>query len=196
MIRRPMDRFRLLLLTCALALSTPVFASAPRDVTPQERALLSPWCDHTIGKPGYPAMLSRYGNGWSHMHHYCYAEIDAMRLNRNPRGKPRGYAHVPRALGNLNYVIERTTPEFAFWKDAVILKIRIIERHVDPAQAIELARQLVRELPELADGYTILAGLLLKTGKRSEALEVLRTGEEKATDQERFALQKSILPLR
>ncbi len=170
-------------------------ASSPRDVTPEERALLSPWCNHTNGMPGYREMLSRYGQGWSHMHHYCYAEIDSLRLMQPGLNKPRGYASVRRAISNLDYVLRNTGPDFVFWSDVMILKTRILDRSGDLAQAVKTAQQLVSGAPKLADGYTLLAGLLLKAGKREEARTILSVGQERASDQERFALQKSILSI-
>lgn len=182
------------LLLTALALPLTAEADAPKNITAEERALLSPWCRHTNGLPGYQEMLSKYGQGWSHMHHYCYAELDWLRLYKAPRTKSRVHASHTRALSNLDYVLSRTNPDFAFWHEVMILKIRLVDRYVSPESALPLARALVNGRPELADSYTILADLLLKTGKRQEAQQVLAEGAEKASDQDRFARLKSILP--
>lgn len=184
-----------LLLLFNLAVPSPAGASSPKNVTDEEMALLSPWCNHTNGMPGYQEMVNKYGQGWTHMHHYCYAELDALRLYKAPRTRTGDRGSYARALNNLDYVLKRTTPDFAFWHEAMILKIRLVDRHVSQEAAIGFARQLLKGRPDLADSYTILAGLLLKSHKQEEAQQVLAEGAEKASDKERFERLKSILPL-
>ncbi len=172
-----------------------VLASEPENVTAEERALWPPYCNHTNGKPGYDAMFARYGTGWAHMHHYCWAFIDSLRLNRSPSLKSHVKGHG-RALGNLDYVLTRTTPQFVFRKDVLMLKIRLVERYESRADAIKLAAQLVAESPDFADGYAALAALLIRSGRRDEARRVLASGAEMVSDKERFERLKGTLDLR
>lgn len=182
-------------------MSAPVIdaqASAPPGMTRAEIALTAPWCRYaqTIGQDvnAYKSMLERYGKGFSHVHHYCWAQVDAMRLYK--RRQFPDYARADRAIGNCNYVLSRTDPSFIFWKDTMVLKIRLTDQYVSRVKAINHAEELVRELPEFADGYTILADLLIKSNRKTEAEEVLAIGARKATDKERFEQLKSVLDLR
>lgn len=173
-------------------------ASSPPGLTRHEMALTSAFCRHAQlfgnDKAAYREMLRRYGDGYRHIHHYCWAEIDAMRLYKHDTDP--GYASVSRAIGNLDYVLDKTTPSFAFWKDAMILKTRLLDQHHGTRNAIPLAEQLVQALPDFADGYVILARLLLKEQRRAEAAAVLERGAERVDDKERYELLKKSLDLR
>lgn len=173
-------------------------ASSPPGLTRHEMALTSPFCRHAQlfghDKAAYREMLRRYGDGYRHIHHYCWAEIDAMRLYKHDTDP--GYASVKRAIANLDYVLDQTSPSFAFWKDAMMLKARLIEQHAGPAHAIPLAQQIVQALPEFADGHILLAKLLLKTDRRADAMAVIDRGSQLVSDKSRFQQLKGALELR
>lgn len=170
-------------------------ADAPPGMTKEEVALAAPWCRYTqtIGhdRRAYQRMLEMYGFGFSHMHHYCWAQVDAMRLYKRKRGPD--YASARRGIGNCNYVLNRTDPSFIFWKDTMVLKIRLTDLHVSRLQAIQHAQELVKGVPEFADGYTILADLLFKANRSADAHKVLAQGAEQASDKERFQRLRSAL---
>jgi hypothetical protein len=173
-------------------------ADSPPKLTRHEMALTSPFCRHAQlfgqDQAAYREMLRRYGGGYRHIHHYCWAEIDAMRLYKHDT--PPGYANVGRAISNLDYVLDKTTPSFEFWKDAMILKIKLTDQYRGAANAIPLAQQIVQALPEFADGYVLLARLLIKTQRREEAMAVLELGSQRVTDKKRFDQLKGAFEIR
>lgn len=176
------------------------FAGAPPDITPEERALMPRWCNYVQGWDDtspveYKKMVDQYGEGWSHMHHYCWSLVDVFRLDQRALRKPPGYADARRAIGGLDYVLRNSPKDFVFRTEVLALRAKLMARYVGLDPAIKTAVQLVQEWPKYADGYTILADLLLKAKKRDEALAVLARGEELASDKERFARQKSILQI-
>lgn len=185
-----------------VAMLSTVSAAQPRNVQPEERALLPNWCNAVQGwldRPGaheeYRRLVAGYGRGWTHMHHYCWALVDLARLDRQAgrRSGPRG--SLSAAIGNIDYVLRNTEPGFPPRADILTRKARALARHGNAQSAAETANQLIAEWPEHADGYVILAGLLVKSGQREQAMQVLAKGSETVTDKERFERLKATLRL-
>lgn len=177
-------------------------ASPPLDIRPEERAMLPRWCDYVQGfavgearQAEYKRLMDRYGFPWSHMHHYCWALIDIARLERSAISRPQGWASASRALENIDYMLERSDAGFAPRAEVLASKAKLLMRTRNFGPAGETAQVLTTEFPGFADGYTILAEVLLRSGHRDEAMKVLDAGATAATDKERFARLKSILPL-
>jgi hypothetical protein len=133
-------------------------------------------------------MLARYGEGWSHMHHYCWALVDVMRMSRPPAaGRRGGYFDAKRALQNIDYVVNQTEAPFPFRPEMLAQRARLLSRTGDLGGAIGTATVLVKEWPTLPEGYVLLAGLLQRADRREDAAAVLRKGDELVADKARYA---------
>ncbi len=170
-------------------------ADMPPDITNEEVNLLPGWCRNTQNfarrydtEPRYREMLARYGEGWSHMHHYCWALIDVMRLSRPPaRGRRAGYVDANRALQNIDYVVNQTRAPFPFRPEMLVQRTRVLARTGDLKRAIETANALASEWPTLPDGYVLLAELLQRVGRRQDAAAVLARGDGLVEDKARYS---------
>jgi tetratricopeptide (TPR) repeat protein len=156
-------------------------------------ALLPPYCNYAQSFPGasqpaaYQAYLARYGNAWSHIHHYCYALQEIMqadRLNTSPQARR---TLIRSALGNIDYVLQRSEPGFPFRPEMLSRKARLLMRTGDATKALESAQRLRDEAPTLADGYIIMADILTRGGRREDAERVLTDAEAQVVDKERLA---------
>ena len=169
----------------------------PRGTTPEEISVLPRWCGYTQGSkvPGaYERYVAEYGNGWSHMHHYCYALVSINRINRMAVSKAAMPGTIRGAKADLTYVLERTAAPFPWRPEMFVALARLQLREGKADEAARTAQVLIAESPEVADGYTMLAEVLLRSGRKQEADKVLAKGEQMVSDQERFRRLRSILP--
>lgn len=185
-----------------VAMLSAASAAPPRNVLAEERALLPNWCNAVQGwldRPGaqeeYKRLVAGYGKGWTHMHHYCWALVDLARLDRQAVRGSGTRGSLSAAIGNIDYVLRNTEPGFPPRADILTRKARALARHGSAQRAADTASQLIAEWPQHADGYVILADLLLKSGQREQAKQVLATGSEAVTDKERFEKLKGTLRL-
>ena len=185
-------------------LGTTARADMPPDVTPEESGLLPAWCNYTMtwsrlrrDDTQYRQFLARYGEGWSHMHHYCFALIDIMRLSR-PKGiaeRRASYVDANRALQNIDYVLGQTDPKFAFRPEMLTQRTRLLTRTGNHKKAAETAQALVAEWPDLPEGYVLIAQMQKKAGNRAAATEILRKGDEQVADKDRYARMRKAYQL-
>ena len=203
-----------LLLAAVLAIvAAPARADSP-GATQQEWALLPQWCAWTQQAPKYgmsslsrsaatggPNMyeeyVRRYGDGWTAMHHYCWALVDIIRMGKLAGRNRAVHDHAARrALGNLDYVLQSSALGFAFRPDVLASRARLLIRMNDYGQASQTAQMLILESPSLPDGYVLLAEVLLKAGRSNDASAVLARGDEAVTDKERYAKMRSTIKLK
>lgn len=202
-----------LLLAAVLAVvTTPAKADWPNP-TQQEWALLPQWCAWTQGAPRFGAYsltrtapvggtnmyeeyVRRYGDGWTAMHHYCWALVDILRMGKLAGRNRAGHDHsAGRALGNIDYVLQNSAPGFAFRPEIFGSRTRLLIRMNDYGQAAQTAQILISEAPTLPDGYVLLADILAKAGRANDARSVLARGDEAVTDKERYAKMRGTLKL-
>jgi tetratricopeptide (TPR) repeat protein len=172
-------------------------ATAQQPSRAEEMAYLPPYCNYTQGYPGtaqpgaYQSYLTRYGAAWSHMHHYCWALGEIVRADRmnTPPAVKRGL--IGSALGNIEYVLQRSEAGFPCRPEMLSRKARLLMRTGDANKALETAQRLRDEAPTLADGYILMADILTKGGRPEEAQRVLIDAEAQVADKERLARLRS-----
>lgn len=193
---------RLALILLLLIAFAPERALAwPRNTTQEELMLLPPWCAHTQASWGnrpdiYNSLVAKYGSAWTHMHHYCYGLINYSRLQRMKVPRQHRDSVYHSALQDIKYVLDRSDKTFAFRPEILITLTRLHMLAKAMKGAENSARTLVADWPEVADGYTLLADVLIRTDRRAEAVDLLKKGEEMSADKDRFQKLKSILPLK
>lgn len=191
-------------LLALLALLAPTLALAwPPGTTQEERLLLPPWCAYTQASWGtveqphiYDQYVKRYGVSWTHMHHYCWGLVSINRLNRLAVARDQVPNAIRVAKGEIAYVLPRTERGFPFRKEILWNLARLQLRENNAKDAETTARTLVADWPDHADGYALLAEILIRTGRKQEADVVLAKGDELVEDKDRYARLKSILPAR
>jgi thioredoxin-like negative regulator of GroEL len=105
-------------------------------------------------------------------------------MNTPPAAK-RGL--IGSALGNIEYVLQRSEAGFPFRPEMLSRKARLLMRTGDATTALESAQRLRDEAPTLADGYIIMADILTRGGRREDAERVLTDAEAQVVDKERLA---------
>lgn len=169
-------------------------ADMPPDITDAELGLLPSWCLATQTysrkyklEPKYREFLAKYGEGWSHMHHYCWALIDVMRMSRAPAPGRRGsYVDANRALQNIDYVVNQTEAPFPFRPQMLTQRARLLARTGDAKGAMATAYTLALEWPKLPDGYVLLADLQKRADRPADAAATLLKGDELVEDKDRY----------
>ena len=190
----PLVRSSIALAICLTGMSS-ARASQPPDISDAERGLLPRYCyavqlgaRNAADREQYDRYVAQFGRPWTAMHHYCWALVDIIRLERARRTGYSAFANPQRALGNLEYVLRWTAeaPEFPMRPEILQHKVRLLARIGKRGKAAEAARQMISERPTLPEGYVLLANLLLEDGKREAAREVLRRGDGVVTDRDRY----------
>lgn len=165
-----------------LALTSPVNAAI--DTTAQDIALLPPYCDAKMGRqaPDAVAMwLDRMGReNWVHLHHYCGGLIEINRYYAGTKGRQK--ANLGNAVKEFKYVLDRWTPDFYLRAEAHLNQGRAYKfMRQDGLALVEF--QKARELnPRLAPASLELADFYVKSGKKQEALSVLKSAIESNPD--------------
>ena len=145
----------------------------------------------------YQEYVRRYGDGWTAMHHYCWALVDIMRMGKLAGRNRAVHDHAAeRALGNIDYVLQNSTTSFSFRPEILASRARLLIRMNDYGQAAQTAQMLISEGPTLPDGYVLLADILVKAGRTNDAKAVLAKGDELVTDKERYAKMRGTIKIK
>ena len=165
-------------------------AAKPTDWTEAELALAAPFCIDTMGwkygdatsKPSPRAgyWVGLMGTDFWHMHHYCVAMINLRRVNRFPLSN-RNYQYGE-VIADLQYVTRNSRPDFIMLPEvyARIGEVELLRNN--PAAAAEAFDRARKLKPDFAPAYTHWARAQAKSGKRNEALALLREGLGHAPD--------------
>jgi len=167
-----------------------------------ELAALPTWCHSTltfttsVGQGShFHNYVIRYGKGWNHVHHYCWALIAMMRYDRpgNSSVERQGFAHS--ALTDMQYVLRNVGPDFVLWPDIVARKTRLLVRERRLNEAMESANEMLSAYPTRADSHGLVAEVLYEAGRRSQARQVLDKAESAVEDPDRLERIRTVLGL-
>jgi len=164
--------------------------AAPADVTAVQRRgmpitraedrLLPTEClytnstPHSLARPDlYAALVQRYGEGWTHMHHYCTALRLSLDYHRRGHSPQRRASIGNRMIGELDYVIRNSPPEFGLLPVVIARKIDYLTLMGRTREAFETAVELTERFPDLAEGHARLAMMMRRAGRTAEADAVL-----------------------
>lgn len=155
-----------------LLASTGALAGESYGPTPEETAMLPPYC----GGPGGGDWKAILGEARIWNNHTCYGINSLNRYYRSRSAGERRY-HLQTALGDFNYSVSHLPPNFPLMSEilyyrGVVLKLQgtLPLAMADWQKSISLDKHYVRSIQELAD-------LLAKNlGKPEQALEVVAEG--------------------
>lgn len=183
----------LLLALSSLLVSLPAQASKPANISTGEVALLPPYCIDTMGfgygdaytntspRAGHWVAMLGAKSFWS-LHHYCWALVD-LRRAKLPGQKPevrRGT--LERAYGNCQYVLEHGARDLILLPEIYTRmgEIALLLGNVGGAlEAFARAREIK---PDYWPAYSQWAAVLIKSGQKASALELVRAGLAQAPD--------------
>lgn len=192
-----------MLVVATLGISAFAHAAPPDKMTPNELSLLPRWCMDTQTFPGestdsraYHSYVARFGPGWKHMHHYCWALVDQMRLSRALSDKLRREHMVVRVLDNIDYVLQNSPPDFQMRPEIYIRRASVLRLASRYQAATETLEALVAEWPTSAVAYSALVEHLHGIGRTEDAKRVLALAETKVSDPQGLQIARNRIKAR
>ncbi|HEX7972167.1 MAG TPA: tetratricopeptide repeat protein [Thiobacillus sp.] len=166
----------------ALGLAMNGSAQAALDTTPDEIAVLPAYCDAKMGRRT-PESVSfwqeKMGHAnWIHIHHYCGGLIELNRYYRSSTGRKKANLH--NAVNEFTGMVNAFTPDFFLLPEAYLNRGKAHKFMGRDAEAVNDFLKAIEINPRLAPASLELADLYVKSGKKGEALAVLRKGLEQS----------------
>lgn len=168
-------------------------------VTDAEWKLLPRACMYVEGAPGKtqdPVTTRRlYASDptWVHMHHYCWAIVQEIRMHRVATSKKIRGELADAAIQNLDYAIDRSKPGFELRPDMLYRKTKLLLKRGKIVFAADTAKRLISESPDRPEGYVALAEVQTRAGDAAAARETLRKGRAQVEDKARFDAMQSVV---
>ncbi len=119
-------------------------------------------------------LRKKYGPGWNHMHHYCWALVDLQN------------GHPDQAIGNLDYVLSKSSRTFRLRPMVLLKKALILTANQQYSEAISVYGELIKIKPESENGWIGLANLLLILGDKNGAMKVAKQGLKRIPNSEKL----------
>jgi hypothetical protein len=182
-------RLRSLLLALSIsALSSVPVRAAPENITIGEVALTPPYCHdvldptYKIGGPKTEYWVSRMGRGLLAVHHYCWGLINTRRAMM-PGVEPVIRAGLLKSVvGDYMFVIHNSPPDFVLLPE---IWTRIGETQLlrsQPGAAYDAFARAREIKPDYWPAYSRWAAVLMRSGQKAEAKELVESGLQHAPD--------------
>lgn len=128
-------------------------------------------------------LRASYGPGWEHMHHFCWALVDAQ----------KGYDG--QAISNIDYALRRVGRNFKLRPMVLKQKAQILMLNGRVSEAVPVYKEIIDVQPDIEDGYLGLANIFLQQGDKKTAREIVKQGLRHSPDSAKLkALTKSSKP--
>jgi len=119
----------------------------------------------------------RLGETWWNIHHGCAGMIWIVRAEKLEGKNAQQYQFaIKRAHDEAEYSLQRTPQTDPLYGKFIAVQARVAYAVGQGEQAIKLLRASIKNAPEVADSYAVLATFLYKQGKFAEARAVLEDG--------------------
>ena len=129
---------------------------------------------HSVAQPEvYQSLVRRYGEGWTHMHHYCNALRQFIEYNRFGTPAPRRNELSWRIIGELDYVIRWSPTDFALLPMVMLKRVDYLMHFGRVREGIEGLNDMIEMFPKQAEAHARLAWYLRRAGRQAEAEAVL-----------------------
>ncbi len=109
-------------------------------------------------------LRSIYGPTWNHLHHFCWALVDAR----------KGYPY--QAIGNLDYVITRSAADFPLLPMVLLQKATILSVNNKYSDALEVYKEILNIKPDHEQAYLGMANIFIMQGDKKTAHVIVRQG--------------------
>jgi len=147
-------------------------------------ARLPPYCSGTqsirnITKDPRPIndYIAIYGTPFIHLHHYCWA-LDRESTSWRVRDKTARDSQLRYALGDIQYVLDRSTPDFMLLPEILNTKARILFSLRRDGEAVAALNQAINTKNDYVEAYIQLSDYYVKRGDKTQAVKLLEQGIE------------------
>ena len=155
---------------------------ADRVESPAELTRLPAYCRGTqqvreISQDPTPisVYIAKYGEGYNHLHHYCWALNTEHRVSRdNPSD---GKFWLSNAIGDIDYVLRNNRdPHFIFLPEIYTSKARILFKLDQGSDAVQWLQKAIATRPDYVPAYARLSDYYANQGNKAEAIKILKQG--------------------
>lgn len=167
----------------SLLISGPALADNPANL--QEVARLPPYCRGTqliraISKDPVPIeqYVQQYGHEYMHLHHYCWA-LNSENKARLMQDKYMRTSLLGYAIGDIDYVIDRSRPNFVLLPEIYTGKARILSQIGREAEAFTALSKALQVKPDYWPASLRLSDYYKKHGDVENAKKVLASALQK-----------------
>lgn len=181
-------RLSVIIVTLSItSLSSTALALKPKEMTPEERAMVPRFCADTQSfdkygdayfntSPNARKWVAMMGDGFWHMHHYCWAIVNYHRAMRSNFPRQHKYATLKDARGDFYYVVNNTATDFILLPEIFtwIGRISVDMKEYPEAEAAFAKARSIKS--DYWPAYYHHGELLLRQGKKAEALAIVNEG--------------------
>lgn len=123
----------------------------------------------------FEVYVAKYGPGFKHLHHYCWALTTEHRVAReNPKD---GKFWLQQAIVDIDYVIrENRDPNFFFLPEIYTSKARIIFKLDQPSDAVQWLQKAIEIRSDYVPAYARLSDYYADQGNNAQAIKILKQG--------------------
>lgn len=182
-----------------VVLGMALFGSAngaePFAPTPSERVLLPEYCQDRLANKNFKKWGTVLGDGYNHIHHYCFALNFINRAKAKVRDVPGRKHALQSASNNLDYVMERTDDKYVLAPDFHIARGEIRMMQGDMVEA-QLSFTRATELkPDYPKGWLALSDLFQRSNRHDQARQALEEGLRFAPEKHKDFMRKKLSEL-
>lgn len=164
------------------------WAFAFEKVTKEDLKSLPPLCKGTQlirgvsgDKTPMDVYTKQYGQEFIYLHHYCFALKVENDFYKNP-SSAYWQGKLNYAIGDLDFVLERSSPTFVLLPDILLAKARIYALQKQNGLAVITAHKAVEAKPDYVRAYTFISDLYEKLGDKTNAIKTLQSALERVPD--------------
>lgn len=132
------------------------------------------------------------GETFHHMHHYCYGLMNVTRAMLATEANPRNF-YLRAGIGEMDYVIERTTPDFILMPEMLTKKGQALIRLGRPALGMDQIEKATQIKPDYWPAYVAMADHYKDIGDLKNAREVVQRGLAAAPDSKTLQARRAEL---
>jgi tetratricopeptide (TPR) repeat protein len=184
--------FELAMTMCLMVLASCAWAQRDmgeiKNVTAGEMSMLPSYCADANGfsstfaegrfSDSQRQWFAKMGSTFGHIHHYCWALLNAGRAH-NPMAKAaERQILLGRAIGDCNYVVERAPPDFVLLPEIYLRMGQFSFERGDVVAALEYFDRSRAAKSDYWPPYIEIAKVNMKIGRRQEAEAALKQGLE------------------
>lgn len=174
---------RRLALALVMTSITAIAMAKPENVTKEEMAVIPHYCREAMdpnaqGLPAYWAYVTRLGLGFRAIHHYCWGHINQLRAMRSSTPQRDRVFLLSNVRADFIYVVKNSPPDFILLPE-VYTRIGQVELLQSlPHDANKSFAQARALKPDYWPAYSHWADFLIRTGKKTEAMQLVKSGLE------------------
>lgn len=148
-------------------------------ITNEEMAQQPEFCQVREGKRGkavYNSYVEKYGQDFGHIHHYCYALIFISRYHGAFGDKVAKKSSAQEAIGNLDYVINHSNPNFSMLPDVYLDKGALLAAEGLYAAALTNIIKAIELKKDNKRAYGVIANVYISLKQTDKALSYVTEG--------------------